>query len=126
MVSIRINYYLLITIYKVHSQTISTISLEPPGKYTKGQQRCSEVDESIHERERFNVVLTSPERWIASSTYYIPWMLSRQHCWNNAEIAMLNSQRLANVDTLTLNLEQVNVTLTLDSKLNTQYISWLL
>ena len=39
---------------------------------------------------------------------------------------MLNSQRLANVDTLTLNLEPVNVALTLDSKFNTQYISWLL
>ena len=35
---------------------------------------------------------------------------------------MLNSQRLANVDTLTLNLEQVNVALTLDSKFNTIYI----
>ena len=35
---------------------------------------------------------------------------------------MLNSQRLANVNTLTLNLEQVNVALTLDSKFNTRYI----
>ena len=49
-------------------------------------------------------------------------MLLRQHCCNNAEIAMLNLQRLANVHTLKLNLEQVNVALTLDSNSTHIYI----